>query len=319
MSEIWIQLKPQLELFSRPFPRAAINLANAHREEVAPHLIACLEAIATDPAPTLNPVYMLHQYALHLLACWRDTRAYPAMVKIGHYPEEIIDSMLGDAVSETYGRALASVCDGDLRPLEALVEDVEACIWARKAALRAMTVRALEGDADRASVIAYFTALGEREALRLKAPEGEVETFELIDGIVSNATDIGAVSLLPAIRQWFADGLLDESIAGERWVAEHIMLSPEQCLADLRRYNNSYLLDVVKEMSWWSGFKEDKAPSSTGLGSTRSGKFEFEQVPSQGFAARPETIVRGTPKIGRNDPCHCGSGCKYKKCHGAAV
>jgi SEC-C motif domain protein len=22
------------------------------------------------------------------------------------------------------------------------------------------------------------------------------------------------------------------------------------------------------------------------------------------------------PKIGRNDPCHCGSGMKYKKCHG---
>jgi hypothetical protein len=23
------------------------------------------------------------------------------------------------------------------------------------------------------------------------------------------------------------------------------------------------------------------------------------------------------PKIGRNDPCHCGSGKKYKRCHGA--
>ncbi len=26
---------------------------------------------------------------------------------------------------------------------------------------------------------------------------------------------------------------------------------------------------------------------------------------------------RDTPKIGRNDPCHCGSGKKYKKCCGA--
>ncbi|MCU0662010.1 MAG: SEC-C domain-containing protein [Myxococcota bacterium] len=23
------------------------------------------------------------------------------------------------------------------------------------------------------------------------------------------------------------------------------------------------------------------------------------------------------PKVGRNDPCPCGSGKKYKKCHGA--
>jgi uncharacterized protein YecA (UPF0149 family) len=28
---------------------------------------------------------------------------------------------------------------------------------------------------------------------------------------------------------------------------------------------------------------------------------------------------RGIPKIGRNDPCPCGSGKKYKKCCGAAM
>ncbi|MBI4355709.1 MAG: SEC-C domain-containing protein, partial [Candidatus Omnitrophica bacterium] len=27
-------------------------------------------------------------------------------------------------------------------------------------------------------------------------------------------------------------------------------------------------------------------------------------------------VRRAEPKIGRNDPCHCGSGKKYKKCHG---
>jgi uncharacterized protein YecA (UPF0149 family) len=32
----------------------------------------------------------------------------------------------------------------------------------------------------------------------------------------------------------------------------------------------------------------------------------------------PQGPVRNTePKIGRNDPCPCGSGKKYKKCHGA--
>jgi preprotein translocase subunit SecA len=30
-----------------------------------------------------------------------------------------------------------------------------------------------------------------------------------------------------------------------------------------------------------------------------------------------ETVVRSQPKVGRNDPCPCGSGKKYKKCHGA--
>jgi preprotein translocase subunit SecA len=29
---------------------------------------------------------------------------------------------------------------------------------------------------------------------------------------------------------------------------------------------------------------------------------------------RREPYVRATPKVGRNDPCPCGSGKKYKKC-----
>jgi preprotein translocase subunit SecA len=34
-------------------------------------------------------------------------------------------------------------------------------------------------------------------------------------------------------------------------------------------------------------------------------------------AAKPAT--NGAPKVGRNDPCPCGSGKKYKKCHGQAA
>src|SRR6185503_9686744 len=32
-----------------------------------------------------------------------------------------------------------------------------------------------------------------------------------------------------------------------------------------------------------------------------------------------KTIRREEPKVGRNDPCPCGSGKKYKKCHGQAA
>ena len=35
-----------------------------------------------------------------------------------------------------------------------------------------------------------------------------------------------------------------------------------------------------------------------------------------GGPARPDTVVRKQKKVGRNDPCPCGSGKKYKKCHG---
>jgi preprotein translocase subunit SecA len=40
-----------------------------------------------------------------------------------------------------------------------------------------------------------------------------------------------------------------------------------------------------------------------------------EQALRQKSAQRPQ--VREEDKVGRNDPCPCGSGKKYKKCHGA--
>jgi preprotein translocase subunit SecA len=38
-----------------------------------------------------------------------------------------------------------------------------------------------------------------------------------------------------------------------------------------------------------------------------------------GDDAGVQTVRRDEPKVGRNDPCPCGSGKKYKKCHGAAT
>ncbi|GMU24679.1 MAG: hypothetical protein AMXMBFR13_47520 [Phycisphaerae bacterium] len=40
---------------------------------------------------------------------------------------------------------------------------------------------------------------------------------------------------------------------------------------------------------------------------------------AQGEASRPATIRREQPKVGRNEPCPCGSGKKYKQCHGRQV
>ena len=38
---------------------------------------------------------------------------------------------------------------------------------------------------------------------------------------------------------------------------------------------------------------------------------------ANGPVAKVAPIKREGPKLGRNDPCYCGSGKKYKKCHGA--
>ena len=47
---------------------------------------------------------------------------------------------------------------------------------------------------------------------------------------------------------------------------------------------------------------------------------EFKKSGGQWFYDKgtvvPTQIVRDQPKVGRNDPCPCGSGKKYKVCHG---
>ena len=44
---------------------------------------------------------------------------------------------------------------------------------------------------------------------------------------------------------------------------------------------------------------------------------EAEQESAQQVEAPQQPMVRDTPKVGRNDPCPCGSGKKYKQCCGA--
>ena len=44
------------------------------------------------------------------------------------------------------------------------------------------------------------------------------------------------------------------------------------------------------------------------------GQFDEDAPSSAEFATRQ--AMGDSPKVGRNEPCPCGSGMKYKKCHG---
>jgi preprotein translocase subunit SecA len=46
-------------------------------------------------------------------------------------------------------------------------------------------------------------------------------------------------------------------------------------------------------------------------------ELEQARMAGAGDAQQVQQVVRGQEKVGRNDPCPCGSGKKYKKCHGA--
>ena len=57
-------------------------------------------------------------------------------------------------------------------------------------------------------------------------------------------------------------------------------------------------------------------PDAEGLAASRAQQERAASTPV-GRPAKPTTVRRDQPKVGRNDPCPCGSGKKYKKCCGA--
>ncbi|ROO37650.1 preprotein translocase subunit SecA [Salinisphaera orenii] len=63
------------------------------------------------------------------------------------------------------------------------------------------------------------------------------------------------------------------------------------------------------------GASEDAAADEVARANLPGTDAPAERVPGDGDT-RPETFVRNERKIGRNEPCPCGSGKKYKHCHG---
>jgi len=295
---VWDEVRAGLECFHRPFPREAVGLAHQHRELVAPHLLETLAALAKDPGFAREEDYMLHIFAMALLACWRDTRAYRPLLAIAHLPAAVIDEVFGDVLHELYGRAVASVCDGDHEPLRALADDPAVSVWVRMALLDAWKLRVMMGDADAAPFEDFLLDLGRRNAERLRRGERESEGVEIIDDIASQACDIGSARLLAPVREWFDEGLIDEQTIDRAFFEREIALPHAQRLASLRRHRSAYVDDVAAEIEWWASYSEPVV----------------RRPPP---APAPATIVRDGPKVGRNEPCPCGSGRKYKRCHGA--
>jgi preprotein translocase subunit SecA len=60
--------------------------------------------------------------------------------------------------------------------------------------------------------------------------------------------------------------------------------------------------------------RQQQAELDRQLEAHRRSQEAFAQAQNPQQAARPQ---RGTVKVGRNDPCPCGSGKKFKSCHGA--
>jgi preprotein translocase subunit SecA len=111
----------------------------------------------------------------------------------------------------------------------------------------------------------------------------------------------------------FAD--LNDRIDREAlYIFFHARISaPRESRADLKKART-----VHRDASAYTGAQAEQPapqappPAQAGMGATTATSAALKQKPTS------TPVVRGEEKVGRNDPCPCGSGKKYKKCCGRA-
>jgi len=279
------------------FPRAAVQEAIDHRDEIVPPLLEILADVARDLNPFVGGGRFIHIYAMYLLAQFRETRAYPLLVQIFSTPGELPMELAGDVVTEDLGRILASVSDGDVGGMTALVENEQANEYVRSAAMKGLLTLLACGKRSRDEVMAYFKSLFQKFDRRFS---------HAWTALVRSCTELFPEEVVGEIRQAYEDELVEPFFIRWEDVEEVLARGKETAMEELKaRY--SLITDVADELGGWACFREDA--SNIGRRKAPRSLPQFNLRP-------PEPIRRVQPKVGRNDPCPCGSGKKFKKCCG---
>ena len=291
----------ELEPYIGRFPMDAMRSAVEQREGITPELLRVMEAVADDPVKHAERKdYMLPLFALHLLAQFREKRAYAPIIKMFSSPGETPFDLFGDTVTERLSRILASVYDGNPAPLRGLAEREQVNEFVRGAALDTFLVLEHTGQMSRETVFDYLRSLFHGRLQRTPSYAWS--------GLVCTVADLPAPELLEEVRQAYAEGLIDDTVADLAGI-ERDIAAPKPWHRDRQRL----ITDAIAEMEWWACFH----PEDSWL--KKLPKLETPVPPPPApppvSYVAPKPLVR-EPKIGRNDPCSCGSGKKYKKCCG---
>lgn len=277
----------KLAVYDGTFPREALQRAVDNREEIIPELLDILKYARKNIRKLEKQKdYMAHLYAFYLLAQFREQQAYPLIADFFSIPGEVTVDVSGDFVTEDLARVLASVSGGDPSLMKRLIEDSHASEWVRSAAMDGLLSLLIHDQLSREEVVAYFKSLFGGGLER--------EPSYVWDGLVSASCDLYPEELLEDIRQAFKDDLIEPTMIDLKWVERTLKRGKEQVLAELCKDPHlQYIDDTIKEMQRWAAFQ-----------------------PQTALPRQPVPLVE-SHKIGRNDPCPCGSGKKYKKCCGA--
>jgi len=268
------------------------------REAITPELLRVLETVAADPAAwSQRQDYMLHVFGAFLLAQFREKAAYLPLVKIASAPGELPHDLFGGTITERFNSILASVYDGDPKPLQGLIESETVNDFVRGVACETFLVLSNSGQMSREAVVEYYASL-----FRGRLPRDPVYIWT---ALVCAVAELPAPELLEDVRQAYRDELVDSAVETLERI-EHELAAPTA----KRPSQYRLIINAIEEMEWWDCFQPKERVGRRALRRTSW----VPTLPNVPLETAPRAVR--APKIGRNDPCPCGSGKKYKKCCG---
>ena len=281
-------------------PTDVLAAAVARQAEITPELLRVVAEAVEQPDTVLaREAYWLHMFAIFLLAEFKEPAAYPLFVRLVRLPEAQLCGLLGDCVTEDLPRLLVAVHGGDIRPIQGLAEDRTVYDYARWGTLRTLCLLVVTGERTRTEVVAYL-----QELLSGKL---EREPSAAWDGVMDCALNLHPGELMPELKRAYEEELTDPGCVSWEEVEDEAELVPALALAKLPRKERAFTT-VIGEMSKWHCFRPDSAWQP-------KPKLDLPEPDLPDYDYDLPAIPYVAPaKIGRNDPCPCGSGKKYKKC-----
>lgn len=263
----------------RPVPKEALAEAARQKDSVTPVLLDALktvyERVQTEGEDICDdPAYDLSYYAIFLLAQFREQRAFPLLLQVLELDKDSLDIMLGDAFPDFMPKALYSTYNGDLSALKSVMINNRLEPFARGAALEVLGGLLRDGLLSREELIGFL-----RERLSVLGDSEDERIFgAMVAGLIA---DSDLYELTEDVREAYRKEKIDLMNLGD--FSDFFDYLHNETM----EYRDVQLLeDTAQELEGWACFQSSK-PS----------RMDILQW-----------------KAGRNDPCPCGSGKKFKKC-----
>jgi hypothetical protein len=290
------RLLAELSKMPETHPAAALLSVDAQREALTTPFLEAVERGLADPEKSFSNEGVLFNYATYFLSKWREARAYPLFVRWFSLPGEAALELGGDTVVQSGARFLASICGGDLDPIKSIILNRAANPNCRGQAVKSLAVLVAWNERPREEIEGYYLFLA-REGL-------ERERGVVWDQLAEACLDIEALAVFPELRQAFEQGLIDTTSVKAEELTE-VEQAPRGVLLKQFAQRHRPIMDIVGETRWWAGFQQTAALGAPG------------QPGSNRLVGQPGETYVAPAKTGRNDPCPCGSGKKFKKCCGS--